>query len=690
MSSDSSVALPPKHAQILVIGGGPGGSYAATALAREGYDVVLLEMAKLPRYHIGESLIPSVRHFLRFIDAEEKVANHGFARKPGSAIKFNQFMVEGYTDFVALGAHNSAWNVVRSEFDYLLYKHAAENGVQTFDEIKVNTIQFSMDPLSPHDTGLCEGDEDLGGVPVSASYVTAQGVKGDISFDYLVDASGRAGIMSTKYLKNRRFNESLKNVAVWGYWKNVGMYGKGTSRENAPWFEALSDESGWAWFIPLHDGLTSIGVVMDQKSLGVRSRACSSASGSPFPFSTSTPSSPIASHFPSSPIEEPSARRTQALAERYLTFLHLAPGVLNLMGDKGELVSIETKSEDGSSTDGDHGKPPMARSASDFSYSANRYSGRNWRIVGDAGAFIDPFFSSGIHLAMTSALAAATSIAASIKSDCSEVEAAEWYSRRFAISYTRFLVVVLSAYKQIRAQSTNILADIEHENFDKAFEFLRPMIQGGAEMGAKLSEDEVQRALDFCVNLFNPTTPDQHESVRQKLEHVRINECEYFTSKKQEPLEEEREDDNDTSLPPTRDGESLLDVHAPLIDPTTLAKVLRSRFRLRIKTPSFSSFSSAGSTMGGSLPSPSTSIFSVPPSPTFNSETCSSTSSCGEDVGAVEGDEEDDNEMKLVLEKVNGRRVIHADYGEGNSLEQENVNGFIVRLERGRLGLDTV
>ena len=81
---------------------------------------------------------------------------------------------------------------------------------------------------------------------------------GRTSFDYLVDASGRAGLLSTKYapvhnifatlpnkvlhryLKNRRYNQSLKNVAVWGYWKGTGMYGKGTDRENAPFFEALS------------------------------------------------------------------------------------------------------------------------------------------------------------------------------------------------------------------------------------------------------------------------------------------------------------------------------------------------------------------------------------------------------------------------------------------------------------------
>ena len=82
----------------MVVGGGPAGSYAAAALAREGFDVVLLEASKFPRsrhipfgftgpyilfgrYHIGESLIPSVRHYLRFIDAEDKIASYGFAVK---------------------------------------------------------------------------------------------------------------------------------------------------------------------------------------------------------------------------------------------------------------------------------------------------------------------------------------------------------------------------------------------------------------------------------------------------------------------------------------------------------------------------------------------------------------------------------------------------------------------------------
>ncbi len=71
----------PESCCVLVIGGGPAGSYAAAALAREGVDVVLLEAEQFPRYHIGESMLASMRHFLRFIDLEKKFDSYGFTRK---------------------------------------------------------------------------------------------------------------------------------------------------------------------------------------------------------------------------------------------------------------------------------------------------------------------------------------------------------------------------------------------------------------------------------------------------------------------------------------------------------------------------------------------------------------------------------------------------------------------------------
>jgi flavin-dependent dehydrogenase len=55
----------------------------------------------------------------------------------------------------------------------------------------------------------------------------------------------------------------------------------------------------------------------------------------------------------------------------------------------------------------------------------------------DGPAFIDPFFSSGVHLALTSALSAAATICAAIRGDCSEQDAAAWHTKRVSTSYTR-------------------------------------------------------------------------------------------------------------------------------------------------------------------------------------------------------------------------------------------------------------
>ncbi|KAG1823475.1 putative halogenase, partial [Suillus subaureus] len=445
----------PISTEILVVGGGPAGSYAAAALAREGFEVTLLEAANFPRYHIGESLLPSVRPFLAFVDAEESVMNYGFTIKPGAAVKLNQFKREGYTDFITLNPNNGSWNVIRSEFDDLLFRHASKCGAAVFDNTRVAEIQFD------------------GGRPVSADWRNAStGTRGRISFSYLVDASGRNGIMSTKYLKNRRYNQALNNIACWGYWEGTGSYMPGTTRQNAIWVEALEDESGWAWFIPLHDGSTSVGIVMDQESSN-RKKASRAASGGSGPN----------------------------LLAHYKEELSRAPGVLRLIGN-GTLQN--------------DGTPEAVKSASDFSYSAPSYAGDHFRLAGDSGAFIDPFFSSGVHLAFTGGLSAALTIAASIRGLCSEDDAQRWHTSKVATSYTRFLLVVLGTYKQIRNQYMPVMSDVDEDNFDRAFDLIRPVIQGTADVGKALTEDELQKTMDFCRHLFAPTDPEMHSAVKAR------------------------------------------------------------------------------------------------------------------------------------------------------------------------------
>ncbi|KAF5310508.1 hypothetical protein D9758_018781 [Tetrapyrgos nigripes] len=446
------MSTPPAKARILVIGGGPAGSYAASALAREGFDVVVLEAVKFPRYHIGESMLPSVRPFLRFIDCEKKIVDHGFEIKRGAAVKFNQWKREAYTDFIALSPENGSWNVVRSEFDEILLRHAQESGAKVFEGYKVNELQFM--PNTEHR-------------PVSATYTGPDGQHSKIEFEYLVDASGRLGIMSTKYLKNRMMNNSLKNLACWGYWKNAGVYMPGSSRHNAPYFEALTDESGWAWFIPLHNGTVSVGIVMDSQVSAAKKVA-----------------------------------QKGTLRDHYLSQFDLAPALKKLLEDA-------TLVEDG---------PNTVKSATDFSYAASDYAGDHFRLVGDASAFIDPFFSSGVHLALAGGLTAATSIAGSIRGHCSEAEAAKWHDKKVGISYTRFLLVVMGAYKQIRAQQVPVLSDVDEDNFDRAFSLIRPVIQGTADAGRKITEDEVQKTMDFVKNVFAPTDPEMHEAVGARLD----------------------------------------------------------------------------------------------------------------------------------------------------------------------------
>ena len=114
------------------------------------------------------------------------------------------------------------------------------------------------------------------------------------------------------------------------------------------------------------------------------------------------------------------------------------------------------------------------KQASDYSYSSSRYAMENIRVVGDAGCFIDPFFSSGVHLALVGGLSAAITIAAVLRGDCAETTAGGWHSRKVADCYNRFLLVVLSAYRQIRRQDQNILGNGDADSLDEAFNMFNP------------------------------------------------------------------------------------------------------------------------------------------------------------------------------------------------------------------------
>ena len=142
--------------------------------------------------------------------------------------------------------------------------------------------------------------------------------------------------------------------------------------------ELMVDASGWVWAIPLQKGTMSVGIVMNQELSTKKKKEMGSPSGKDF----------------------------------YIESLKLVPGISDLLKE-AEFVS-------------------ELKSGSDWSYSASKYSSPYVRIIGDAGSFIDPFFSSGVHLALAGGLSAATTICAARKGDVDEQTAATWHSDKVA------------------------------------------------------------------------------------------------------------------------------------------------------------------------------------------------------------------------------------------------------------------
>src|SRR5688500_16372139 len=125
----------PSRCDVVVIGGGPGGSTAATLLGQSGYDVVLLEKAKHPRYNVGESLIPHFWKYCELTGADEQVEADGFIAKAGGTVVWDGVIRQmRFRDF---GYARPALHVERDRFDKILLDYARAQGASVFEEVAV-------------------------------------------------------------------------------------------------------------------------------------------------------------------------------------------------------------------------------------------------------------------------------------------------------------------------------------------------------------------------------------------------------------------------------------------------------------------------------------------------------------------------------------------------------------------------
>ncbi|KZB80198.1 tryptophan 7-halogenase [Amycolatopsis regifaucium] len=361
---------------VVVAGGGPGGSTVATLVAMQGHRVLLLEKEVFPRYQIGESLLPATVHGVcRMLGVSDELANAGFPIKRGGTFRWGA-RPEPWTFHFGIsakmaGSTSHAYQVERARFDDILLKNAKSKGVVVREGCSVNDV-------------VEDGERVTG-----ARYTDPDGNEREVSARFVIDASGNKSRLYSKVGGSRNYSEFFRSLALFGYFEG----GKRLPEPVSGNILSVAFDNGWFWYIPLSDTLTSVGAVVRRedadKIQGDREKALNAL-----------------------------------IAECPLISDYLSNATRVTTGRYGEL-----------------------RVRKDYSYQQESYWRPGMILVGDAACFVDPVFSSGVHLATYSALLAARSINSVLAGDLDEKTALNEFESRYRREYGVFYEFLVSFYQ---------------------------------------------------------------------------------------------------------------------------------------------------------------------------------------------------------------------------------------------------
>ena len=240
------------------------------------------------------------------------------------------------------------------------------------------------------------------------TYRKPDGSTASIRADWTIDASGQSAILG-RALNLRQWDDYFRNMAVYAYFG-------GASRLPDPDASNIFIESyqhGWTWNIPLADDTASVGIVVDSE-LGQRGIS------------------------------------DLGVSDYYTKQLYSATRTARMVADARMTAS--------------------PRVIKDWSYTSDRMIGDGWILVGDAACFIDPLFSSGVHLAMMSAVMAAAYIRAVKTDPTMRRPAARLYQQLYRKEYRHFRELARLFYSSNRAvesyfwEARRIIGDDDQES----------------------------------------------------------------------------------------------------------------------------------------------------------------------------------------------------------------------------------
>ncbi|WP_145363560.1 NAD(P)/FAD-dependent oxidoreductase [Stratiformator vulcanicus] len=314
---------------VILLGAGPAGAASAAIVAEAGYSTLLLERQAIPRFHVGESLIPETYWSLKRLGLIDRLKDSAFPKK--YSVQFvNETGKESapfYFDTYKDCESSVTWQVERGQFDKMLVDNAREKGTTVRTDAHVMDVLWDGERAAGVKVRLGHGDDR---------------VVREIESKVIMDATGQSAFIANR-LGLRDPDPKLKKGTIWTYWKDAKR-DPGERDEGCTLIIAGADKKTWFWFIPLSDGITSVGCTGDMAHMFGKHRTSPEAT--------------------------------------YMEEVEKSPGIMRRLEGATRVKEFFT--------------------TKDFSYYSSRGSGEGWVSVGDAYGFIDPVYSSGVFLALKS------------------------------------------------------------------------------------------------------------------------------------------------------------------------------------------------------------------------------------------------------------------------------------------------